>query len=138
MLNPGVGKVYLCEDEDVLVTRYHIDRVVGRFQRAGVLGPDNATGVPGLLHRIGVMRDKVRKHETRGKTRTIFLPRKTSGFVPSPTAVVFLLRAGVKASSSPSFSIQDSTPFRSYGYDLMGNVSRLLVDRSLACTIPNL
>lgn len=57
----GLGKIYLCNDEHVLVTRYHISCVVGKFEREGVLDHDNATGFPGLLHRLGVMRDKVNR-----------------------------------------------------------------------------
>ena len=50
----------MCDDEDVVVTRYHIKCVTGKFERAGMLGENsNAAGFPGLLHRVGVMRDKV-------------------------------------------------------------------------------
>lgn len=55
----GRGKVYLCEDEAVVVTRYHINCVVGSLEHKGMLNSDNRTGFDGLLHSVGVMRNKV-------------------------------------------------------------------------------
>eukprot|EP00904_Undaria_pinnatifida_P003383 jgi/Undpi1/13045/HiC_scaffold_8.g02708.m1 len=54
----GIGKVYLCDDEEVLVTAYHINYVVGKFEHDGRLAADNRTGFDGLLHSVGVLRDK--------------------------------------------------------------------------------
>lgn len=59
LLLSGIGKVYLCDDEEVLVTRYHINCVVGKFVHDGTIDTDNRTGFDGLLHSVGVMRDKV-------------------------------------------------------------------------------
>lgn len=59
LLFSGIGKVYLCDDEEVLVTRYHINWVVGNFVHDGTIDTDNRTGFDGLLHSVGVMRDKV-------------------------------------------------------------------------------
>lgn len=58
-LSPGLGKTYLCNDAQVLVTRYHIDYVVREFEREGLLSTDDLAGFSGLLHKIAVMRDKV-------------------------------------------------------------------------------
>ena len=55
----GRGRVFLVEDESVLVTKEHIDKVVGNLERNGQFGTDNRAGFPGKLHRISVMRDKV-------------------------------------------------------------------------------
>lgn len=60
--------MYLCEDEDVLVTRFHIGCVVGKFEDDGLLDPDNRTGFDGLLHSVGVMRDKVWASSKTGVT----------------------------------------------------------------------
>ncbi|CAN0111239.1 unnamed protein product [Ascophyllum nodosum] len=54
----GRGRVFLVEDESVLVTKEHIDKVVGNLERNGQFGTDNRAGFPGKLHRISVMRDK--------------------------------------------------------------------------------
>ncbi|CBJ27608.1 conserved unknown protein [Ectocarpus siliculosus] len=54
----GRGKVYLCKDRGVLVTRYHLNCVVGKLEHLGLFGRDNMAGFDGLLHRVGVMRDK--------------------------------------------------------------------------------
>lgn len=51
--------MYLCDDEEVLVTAYHINYVVGKFEHDGRLAADNRTGFDGLLHSVGVLRDKV-------------------------------------------------------------------------------
>lgn len=51
--------MYLCDDEEVLVTRYHINCVVGKFEHGGLFDADNRTGFDSLLHSVGVMRDKV-------------------------------------------------------------------------------
>ncbi|CAM9583695.1 unnamed protein product, partial [Ectocarpus sp. 8 AP-2014] len=56
--NNEVGKVYLCKDRGVLVTRYHLNCVVGKLEHLGLFGRDNMAGFDGLLHRVGVMRDK--------------------------------------------------------------------------------
>jgi len=56
---PGLGKVYLCKDQAVLVSRYHLNCVVGKMERLGLFVADNTAGFDGLLHRVGVMRDKV-------------------------------------------------------------------------------
>ena len=55
----GRGKVYLCDDVDVLVMCYHISCVVGRLGREGSLAADCRAGFDGMLHRVGVIRDKV-------------------------------------------------------------------------------
>ena len=55
----GRGRVYLCDDKDVLVTRYHISCVVGRLECEGLFAAEDRTGFDGLLHRVGVIRDKV-------------------------------------------------------------------------------
>ncbi|CAN0239697.1 unnamed protein product [Pylaiella littoralis] len=54
----GRGKVYMCKDPDVVVTRYHLSCVVGELEHRGLLRADNTAGFDGLLHRVGVMRDK--------------------------------------------------------------------------------
>lgn len=62
MTNPGVGRgtVYLCKDPAVRVTRYHLNCVVGKLEHLGLFENDDTAGFDGLLHRVGVMRDKVR------------------------------------------------------------------------------
>lgn len=52
------GKLYLCNDEAVVVTKAHIDRAVGRLNSEGRFGHDNRAGVPGQLHRVSVMRSR--------------------------------------------------------------------------------
>jgi len=64
VFTPGIGKLYLCRDPAVVVSRYHLNCVVGKMEHLGLFGPDNMAGFDGLLHRVGVMRDKAsrRKH----------------------------------------------------------------------------
>lgn len=52
------GKLYLCDDETVVVTKAHVDKVVGRLDSEGRFGHDNRAGVPGQLHRVSVMRSR--------------------------------------------------------------------------------
>lgn len=54
----GQGRVYLCSDEDVVVTQEDIYNIVGELDRDGSIGSDNRAGFPGQLHRLSVMRDK--------------------------------------------------------------------------------
>ncbi|CAM9303322.1 unnamed protein product [Ectocarpus sp. 13 AM-2016] len=54
----GRGKLFLCSDEGVVVTKEHIDMVVGRLDLEGKFAGDNRAGVPGQLHRISVMRSR--------------------------------------------------------------------------------
>ncbi|CAN0118413.1 unnamed protein product [Ectocarpus fasciculatus] len=54
----GRGKLFLCSDKSVVVTKEHIDRVVGRLDLEGKFAGDNRAGVPGQLHRISVMRSR--------------------------------------------------------------------------------
>ncbi|CAM9732270.1 unnamed protein product, partial [Hapterophycus canaliculatus] len=54
----GRGPVYLCKDPEVRVTRYHLNCVVGKLERLGLFDGDDTAGFDGLLHRVGVMRDK--------------------------------------------------------------------------------
>lgn len=49
----------MCKDPEVYVTRYHLSCVVGRLEHRGLFKADNTAGFDGLLHRVGVMRDKV-------------------------------------------------------------------------------
>lgn len=56
----GHGRVPLVTDQGVVVTRNHIDKVVGNLERDGQFGKDNRAGFPGKLHRVSVMRDKVK------------------------------------------------------------------------------
>ncbi|CAN0421857.1 unnamed protein product, partial [Ectocarpus sp. 13 AM-2016] len=51
-------KLFLCSDEGVVVTKEHIDMVVGRLDLEGKFAGDNRAGVPGQLHRISVMRSR--------------------------------------------------------------------------------
>lgn len=60
----GRGRVYLCSDDRVVVTKEHIDKVVGRLQLEGKFGDDNRAGFPGQLHRVSVMRRKVKATRT--------------------------------------------------------------------------
>lgn len=55
----GRGAVYLCKDPAVRVTRYHLNCVVGKLEHLGLFESDDTAGFDGLLHRVGVMRDKV-------------------------------------------------------------------------------
>lgn len=57
-INTGRGKLYLCSDEAVVVTKGHIEKMVGRLDSEGRFGADNRAGLPGQLHRISVMRSK--------------------------------------------------------------------------------
>ncbi|CAN0377474.1 unnamed protein product [Ectocarpus sp. 12 AP-2014] len=54
----GRGKLFLCSDKSVVVTKEHIDMVVGRLDLEGKFAGDNRAGVPGQLHRISVMRSR--------------------------------------------------------------------------------
>lgn len=58
-MRPGHGRVFLCSDESVVVTKEHIDELVGELDREGRFGDDNRAGFPGQLHRLSVMRTKV-------------------------------------------------------------------------------
>lgn len=55
----GHGRMPLVTDQSVVVTKNHIDKVVGSLERDGQFGKDNRAGFPGKLHRVSVMRDKV-------------------------------------------------------------------------------
>eukprot|EP00752_Nemacystus_decipiens_P003801 g3497.t1 len=57
MLQEG-RKLYLCNNETIVVARAHIDKVVGRLDSEGRFGFDNRAGVPGQLHRVSVMRSR--------------------------------------------------------------------------------
>lgn len=57
--HPGLGTVHLCKDQAVVVTRYHLNCVVGKLEHLGLFAMNNTAGFDGLLHRIGVMRDQV-------------------------------------------------------------------------------
>lgn len=41
-----------------MVTKGHIEKIVGRLDSEGRFGADNRAGLPGQLHRISVMRSK--------------------------------------------------------------------------------
>lgn len=50
----------MCKDRGVVVTRYHLNCVVGELEHLGLFTTHNTAGFDGLLHRVGVMRDQVR------------------------------------------------------------------------------
>ncbi|CAN0384867.1 unnamed protein product, partial [Hapterophycus canaliculatus] len=50
--------MFLCSDETVVVTKEHIDKVVGDLDNERRFAGDNRAGVPGQLHRISVMRSR--------------------------------------------------------------------------------
>ncbi|CAM9127917.1 unnamed protein product [Laminaria digitata] len=54
------GRIFLCSDENRVVTAQDIDKVVGRLEHEGRFGDDNRAGFPGQLHRLSVMRRKQR------------------------------------------------------------------------------
>lgn len=56
MYGPGRGRIYLCSDESVVVTKKDIEKLVGRLDLEGKFGDDNRAGFPGQLHRLSVMR----------------------------------------------------------------------------------
>lgn len=56
--SPGRGRIFLCSDENRLVTAQDIDKVVGRLEHERRFGDDNRAGFPGQLHRLSVMRRK--------------------------------------------------------------------------------
>lgn len=91
----GKGKLYLCNDETVVVTRAHIATVVGRLDSEGKFGHDNRAGVPGQLHRLSVMRSR----EVRGHSlpRSIhdhgrLLVGRSRGFVSACIGLMDALR----------------------------------------------
>lgn len=51
--------MYLCKDRGVVVTRYHLNCVVGKLEHLGLFAANNTAGFDGLLDRVGVMRDQV-------------------------------------------------------------------------------
>ncbi|CAN0066914.1 unnamed protein product, partial [Sphacelaria rigidula] len=55
------GRIFLCSNERVVVTKEHINMVVGDLDRQRRIGDDNRAGFPGQLHRLSVMRDKTRR-----------------------------------------------------------------------------